>query len=134
MVFFNFLKNHFELQLLELSFTILSILHRFKNPSKWSTFNKKIVSVKTFTAISFSVYTVHKLVAFITFINFTYLCTVGCFISRATNFVNGARKGVCGNYFHKSTLVELFTIHMNLHVMEFPLICGEKFCGSPKNL
>ena len=44
---------------------------------------------------------------------------------RATNFANGARKGVCGNYFNKMTLVELFTIHMNLHVMEFPLIFGE---------
>ena len=41
-------------------------------------------------------------------------------------FVNGARKGVRGNYFHETTLTELFTIHMNLHVMEFPLIFGER--------
>ena len=58
MVFLNFSKNHFELQLLELSFTILSILHQFKNPSKLSTFNKRIVSVKNFTAISLVVYAV----------------------------------------------------------------------------
>ena len=62
----------------------------------------------------------------ITFINSTCLYIVGRFISRTTNFVNGARKGVCGNYFHETTL-ELFTIHVNLHVMEFLLICGEKF-------
>ena len=55
---FNFLKNHFELQLLELSFTILSILYRFENTSKKSTFNKRIVSVKNFTAISLVVYAV----------------------------------------------------------------------------
>ena len=66
------------------------------------------------------------LVALITFINSTCLYTVGCFSSRATNFVNGARKGVCGTCFHKTTLAELFTIHTNLHVMEFLLICGEK--------
>ena len=55
MVFFNFFKHHFELQLLELLFTILSILHRFENPS---TFNKRIVSVKYFIAISLVVYAV----------------------------------------------------------------------------
>ena len=32
---------------------------------------------------------------------------------------NGARKGVRGNYFHETTLAELYTIHMNLHAMEF---------------
>ena len=57
--------------------------------------------------------------------------------SRATNFANGARKGVRGNYFHEMTLAEkrhwLFTIHMNLHVMEFPLIFGEtNFVEVPK--
>ena len=41
--------------------------------------------------------------------------------------MNGARKGVRGNYFHKTTLAELFTIHVNLHAMEFPLIFSEKF-------
>ena len=39
--------------------------------------------------------------------------------------MNGARKGVCGNYYHKTTLAELFTIHVNLYTMEFPLIFGE---------
>ena len=58
MVFFNFLKKSFELQLLELSFTIQSILHRFENPSTRSTFNKTIISVKNFTAISLVVYAV----------------------------------------------------------------------------
>ena len=53
--------------------------------------------------------------------------------SRATNFANGARKGVCGNYFHQTTLAELFTIHVNLHAMEFPLIFGEtNFVKVPK--
>ena len=32
---------------------------------------------------------------------------------------NGARKGVRGNYLHETTWVELYTIHMNLHAMEF---------------
>ena len=45
--------------------------------------------------------------------------------SRATNFANEAKEGVCGNYFHKTTLVALFRIHMNLHAMEFPLIFGK---------
>ena len=52
---------------------------------------------------------------------------------RATNFANGARKGVRGNYFHETTLAELFTIHMNLHAMEFLLIFGEtNFVEVPK--
>ena len=47
--------------------------------------------------------------------------------------MNGARKGVCGNYFHEMTLTELFTIHMNLHMMECLLIFGEKnFAEVPK--
>ena len=58
MILFNFFKNHFDLQLLELSFTILSVLHQFKIPSKQFTFNKRIVSVKNFTAISLVVYAV----------------------------------------------------------------------------
>ena len=29
------------------------------------------------------------------------------------------------NYFHEMTLAALFTIHVNLHAMEFPLIFGE---------
>ena len=67
------------------------------------------------------------LVMLITFINSTCLYTVERFISRTTNFMNGARKGVCGNYFHEATLAELFTIHVNLHVMEFLLISGDNF-------
>ena len=56
---FSILKNnHFELQLLELSFTIPLILHRFENPSKRSTFNETVMSVKKFTAISLVVYAV----------------------------------------------------------------------------
>ena len=52
--------------------------------------------------------------------------------SRATNIANGARKGVRGN-FHKTILAELFTIHVNLHTMEFPLIFGEtNFVKVPK--
>ena len=42
--------------------------------------------------------------------------------SRATNFTNRAKKGVRGKYFHETTLPALFTIHVNLHLMEFPLI------------
>ena len=56
-LFFIF-KNHFELQLLELSFTIRSILHQFKNPAKQSTFNKRIISRKNFMAIPLVVYAV----------------------------------------------------------------------------
>ena len=53
--------------------------------------------------------------------------------SRATNFANGARKGVHGNYFHKMTLAELFTIYVNSHKIEFPLIFGEtNFVKVPK--
>ena len=58
MVFFNYFKNHFELQLLELPFAILSILHQFENSSKRSTFNKRIISVKYFTSISLVPYAV----------------------------------------------------------------------------
>ena len=50
--------NRYELQLLKWSFTILSILIRFKIPSKWSTFNKRIVSGKNFKAIWSVVYPV----------------------------------------------------------------------------
>ena len=58
---------------------------------------------------------------------------VGHLFSRATNFANGAKKGVRGNYFHETTLAELFTIHMNLHTMEFPLIFSEpNFVEVPK--
>ena len=53
---------------------------------------------------------------------------------RATNFANGARKGVYGNYFHGMTLAELFTLHVNLQAMEFPLIFGEtNFVEVPKS-
>ena len=45
--------------------------------------------------------------------------------SRATDFANEAQKGVHGNNFHKMTLAVLFTIHVHLHAMEFPLIFGE---------
>ena len=33
--------------------------------------------------------------------------------------------GVRGNYFHETTLVVLFTTHINLLTMEFPLIFSE---------
>ena len=33
--------------------------------------------------------------------------------------MDGARKGVRGNYFHETTLAKLFTIHVNLQAMEF---------------
>ena len=46
-------------------------------------------------------------------------------MSGATNFVNGARKGVRGVYFHETTLAELFTIHVNLYVIEFSLVFSE---------
>ena len=36
-----------------------------------------------------------------------------------------SKKEVGGNYFHKITLVALFTIHVNLHAMEFLFIFGE---------
>ena len=45
--------------------------------------------------------------------------------SRATNFVNEAKRSLWQLYFHETTLVALFTIHVNLYVMEFPLIFGE---------
>ena len=36
-------------------------------------------------------------------------------------------------YFHKITLAELFTVHVNLHAMEFPLIFGKtNFMKVPK--
>ena len=57
MVLFN-LKKIILSYSYELSFTILSILHLFENPSKWSTFNRRIVSVKNFIAISLVVYAV----------------------------------------------------------------------------
>ena len=37
-------------------------------------------------------------------------------------FCAWSKKGSLGNYFHEMTF---FTIHVNLHVMEFPLIFGE---------
>ena len=40
--------------------------------------------------------------------------TVGHLFSRATNFANRAKKGVHGNYFHKTTLAALLTIHVQL--------------------
>ena len=40
-------------------------------------------------------------------------------------FCEWSKKGVCGNYFHETTLAALFTIHVNLHAMEFLLIFGE---------
>ena len=59
--------------------------------------------------------------------------TVGRLFSRATNFANRAIKGVRGNYFHKTILAVLFTIHVNLRAMEFPLIFGEiNFMEVPK--
>ena len=39
----------YELQLLKWLFTILSVLFRFQNPLKRSTFNKRIVSSKNFS-------------------------------------------------------------------------------------
>ena len=52
---------------------------------------------------------------------------------RATNFANGANKGVRGNYFHKTTLATLFIIHINLHTMELLLLFGEiNFVEVPK--
>ena len=45
-------------------------------------------------------------------------CTVGHLLSRATNFANGAGKGVRGVYFYETTLAELFTIHVNLRTCD----------------
>ena len=60
--------------------------------------------------------------------------TIGLLFFKATNFVTGARKGVCGNYFHEMTLAELFTIHLNICAMEFLLIFGEtNFIEVPKS-
>ena len=51
-------------------------------------------------------------------------CTVERLFSRATNFVNGLRKEVQGNYFHEFTLVP--SLQSVIHVtIEFPLIIGE---------
>ena len=48
--------------------------------------------------------------------------------------MNGANKGVHGNYFHEMTLVALFTIYVNLHAMKFPLTFGETdFIEVPKS-
>ena len=53
--------------------------------------------------------------------------------SRATNFCEWSKKGSSWNYFHETTLAELFTVHVNLHAMEFPLIFGEtNFVKVPK--
>ena len=71
------------------------------------------------------------ILAFFSGVHLSY--TVGRLFSRAINFANGARKGVRGNYFHETTLAELFTTHVNLHMMEFPLIFGEtNFVEVPK--
>ena len=60
--------------------------------------------------------------------------TIVLLFFKATNFVTGARKGVCGNYFHEMTLAELFTIHLNIRAMEFLLIFGEtNFIEVPKS-
>ena len=48
-------------------------------------------------------------------------------------FCGWSKKGVRENYFHETTLVALFTMHMNLHTMEFPFIFGEtNFMEVPK--
>ena len=59
--------------------------------------------------------------------------TVGHLLLKGYKFANGANKGVRGNYFCETTLVALFTIHVNLYAMEFPLIFGEtNFVEVPK--
>ena len=52
--------------------------------------------------------------------------------SRATNFANGLKKEVQGNYYHKSTLIS--SLQSAIHVtIEFPLIFGEtNFVEVPK--
>ena len=63
----------------------------------------------------------------------TYVHTVGHLSFKGYKFCEWSKKGVCGNYFYKTTLVALFTIHVNLYVMEFPLIFGEiNFVEVPK--
>ena len=48
-------------------------------------------------------------------------------------FREWSKKGSSWNYFHEMTLVVLFTIHANLHAMNFPLIFGEtNFTEVPK--
>ena len=47
--------------------------------------------------------------------------------------MNGIEKEVCRNYFYEMTLVAPFTIHVNLHAIEFPLIFGDtNFVEVPK--
>ena len=53
---------------------------------------------------------------------------------RVTNFVNGLKKEVRGNYFHKSTLVSSlqYAIHV---IIGYPLIHGEtNFVEVPKSM
>ena len=50
-------------------------------------------------------------------------CTVGAFL-RATNFANGLKKEVQGNYFYESTLMSSLQSAIQV-TMEFPLIFGK---------
>ena len=63
-----------------------------------------------------------------------YVCmhVYGRLFSRATNFANGLKRELQGNYFHESTLVS--PLHFAIHVMiEFPLIFDEtNFVEVPK--
>ena len=48
-------------------------------------------------------------------------------------FCEWSKKGVHGNIFHETTLAALFTMHINLHAMESPLIFSEiNFIKVPK--
>ena len=47
------------------------------------------------------------------------LITIGHLFLKPTNFANVVNKGVCGNYFHETSLAALYTIHIQLHMMEF---------------
>ena len=57
-------------------------------------------------------------------VTFVFIHTKGCLFSRATNFTNGLKKKVWGNYFHESTLVSSFQSVICV-MIEFLLIFGD---------
>ena len=60
------------------------------------------------------------------------IITIGRLFSRL-QILRMEQERECGNYFHEMTLAELFTIHVNLHAMEFLLISSEpNFMEVPK--
>ena len=62
----------------------------------------------------------HNIVVTVSFETATNPVHISYHISYVFLLWNGAKKDAREYYFHKTTLVALFTTHMNLHTMEFP--------------